>query len=67
MFFNKKKKNEDNNSYFIKIAALLIHTAKIDEEYSIEEEKIIKQTLLDLGTSKDDLEIILNRAKKEDH
>ena len=66
MFFNKKRIKEDNNSYLIKIAALLIHAAKIDEEYSIEEEQIIKKTLLDLGTNKDDLEIILSKAKKEE-
>ena len=66
MFFNKKKNNEDNNSYLTKIAALLIHAAKIDEEYSIEEEQIIKKTLLDLGTNKDDLEIILSKAKEEE-
>ena len=66
MFFNKKKNNEDNNSYLTKIAALLIHAAKIDEEYSIEEEQIIKKTLLDLGTNKDELEIILSRAKQKE-
>ena len=62
MFFNKK--NKDENSYLVKIAALLIHAAKIDEKYSIEEEEIIKKTLLDLGTNQTDLENILNKAKQ---
>ena len=31
--------------YFVKIAALLIHAAKIDENYSNKEEEIIKKTL----------------------
>ena len=48
MFFNKKNK-EENTSNLVKIAALLIHTAKIDQNYSIEEEEIIKKTLVSLG------------------
>ena len=64
MFFNKKKKNEDNNSYIVKITALLIHAAKIDEKYSAEEEEIIKKTLLDLGSSQNELENIIKKAKQ---
>ena len=33
MFFNKKDKQE-NSTNLIKVGALLIHTAKIDENYS---------------------------------
>ena len=63
MFFNKK---EDNNheSEFIKIGALLIHTAKIDENYSKEEENIIKNTLLSLGADKKNLETLITKAKQ---
>ena len=63
MFFNNKKKDE-NNYDFIKICALLIHAAKIDEKYSQEEEEIIKKTLLDLGADKNNLETLINKAKK---
>jgi len=66
MFFNKEKNNKHENSYLVKIAALLVYTAKIDEKYSIEEEEIIKKTLLDLGTNKSDLETILNEAKQKE-
>ena len=45
MFFNNKKMTENNNSYMVKIAALLIHVAKIDEKYSDKEEKIIKKNI----------------------
>jgi uncharacterized tellurite resistance protein B-like protein len=64
VFFNKKKETRDNNSYLVKIAALLIHTAKIDEEYSNEEEEIIKKTLLDLGANQDELETLIVNAKQ---
>ena len=66
MFFNKKKKNKDNNSYIVKITALLIHAAKIDEKYSAEEEEIIKKTLLDLGSSQNEVENIIKEAKQSE-
>ena len=66
MFFNKKKENQDNNSYIIKITALLIHAAKIDEKYSAEEEEIIKKTLLDLGSNQNELENIIKKAKQSE-
>jgi uncharacterized tellurite resistance protein B-like protein len=64
VFFNKNKETRDNNSYLVKIAALLIHTAKIDEEYSNDEEEIIKKTLLDLGVNRDELETLIAHAKQ---
>ena len=60
MFFkNKKKQDED----LIKIAALLIHAAKIDENFSIEEEKIIEEALLNLGASKQNVKEIIIESK----
>ena len=64
IFFNKKKKNEDSNSYLIKIAALLVHVAKIDEKYSNEEKIIIKKTLLDLGANQNELETTIKKAEQ---
>ena len=62
MFFDKKEtKNE--NSYLVKIGALLIYAAKIDEKYSINEDKIIRKTLLELGANEEDLDLIMNNAK----
>ena len=50
-FFKNKEKNEPQDSSYSKIAALLIHAAKIDEAYEKKEEDIIKETLIDLGAS----------------
>ena len=66
MFFNKKNKNESDSFDLVKIAALLIHAAKIDEKYSIEEEEIIKKTLLNLGTNQNELETIIKEAKQRE-
>ena len=41
MFFKENKKN-DNNDTFIKVAALLIHAAKIDENYTTKS-KLLKK------------------------
>jgi len=63
MFFNKKDKQE-NSTNLIKVGALLIHTAKIDENYSAEEEEIIKKTLLELGAESNDLNELITKAKQ---
>ena len=63
MFF-KKNKNNNQNTDIIKIAALLIHAARIDENYSIEEEEIIKETILILGANKENIRDIIQKAKE---
>ena len=62
MFF-KKEKNEEKNVFLINICALLIYTAKIDENYTENEEKIIKKTLLELGESKENITQTIKDAK----
>ena len=63
MFFKQKEnKNED----FIDVCALLIHAAKIDENYTIKEEEIIKKTLLLIGVKKDDLDEIIKKGKENE-
>jgi uncharacterized tellurite resistance protein B-like protein len=62
------KKIESNNqiSNLIKIAALLIHAAKIDEDYSSKERNIIEKTLLKIGASNENIERIIDEAIKID-
>ena len=62
MFF-KKKENKAENNFLIKICALLIHTAKIDENYTNKEEEIIKKTLLQLGSTSEELNKTIKEAK----
>ena len=63
MFFNKDNKNIKNDN-LIKVSALLIHAAKIDENYSIDEEKIIKETLLEIGANNENIDKIIEEGKK---
>ena len=57
MFFKKKNHKEKDND-LAKVAALLIHAAKIDENYSQHEEEIIKKALLEIGTNEHKIEIV---------
>ena len=59
MFFKKNEKND-----FVDICALLVHAAKIDENYSFKEEEIIKKTLLFMGVKKEEILEIIKEAKK---
>ncbi len=47
-FFKKKEKDSSNNKNVL-IIALLIHAAKIDENYTENEKKIIKKVIMDLN------------------
>ena len=64
-FFSKNKDNKsDKDSLHVKTAALLIYAAKIDENYSDIEKKIIKTTLINLGVNEENLEKVFKEAEK---
>ncbi len=62
MFF-KNSKDKNVNDDLVKVAALLIHAAKIDENFTNTEEKIIEQALSKIGANKESIEKIMNKAK----
>ena len=62
MFFKKQETQMESN-FLIKVCALLIHAARIDENYTDNEEEIIKKTLLELGSTQADLEQTIKEAK----
>ena len=55
-------KNNDKN--LINVAALLIHAAKIDLDYSTKEENIIEQTMLKIGAKKENIKEIIQNGKE---
>ena len=64
LFKTKKKENIDNN---ILIASLLIHSAKIDNNYTDHEKKIIKQALINLKIStNNEVDALLKEAEKKE-
>ena len=61
MFF--KKEEIKNNNFLTNVCALLIHAAKIDENYTEKEEEIIKKTLSELGIEKENISKTIEDAK----
>ena len=63
----KKEKKESSGDKNILVAALLIHAAKIDENYSDIEKKIIKEALINLNNiNSDQAEELMKLAEKKE-
>ena len=66
-FFKNKKSVEFNEINLLsKTASLLIHAAKIDENYTNKEKLIIEKTLLELGTNKEKLDELMKIAEENE-
>ena len=63
-FLNKNKEKNTDDEIFIKTAALLIHAAKIDQSYQLEEKNIIKKTIISLGVSEENSDSLISKAEK---
>ena len=59
---NKKKDSVSDDKSYSNIAALLIHAAKIDENYEDKEKEIIKKTLIELGAENSNIEKLISDA-----
>ena len=66
--FKKKKENEedDNHLSLISVAALLIHSAKIDENFTEKEKLIIKKALIEMGADQENIDEIVNKAELQE-
>ena len=60
MFFKKNKNEKDD---LAKVAALLIHAAKIDENFTNKEEEIIKQALRKISGNNNDIDYLIKKGK----
>ena len=65
-FLKKKTKEAEKIDIISKTASLLIHAAKIDENYTDKEKLIIEKTLMELGVEKERLaQIMINAEENE--
>ena len=64
-FFNKEEQLNDNSD-LLNVACLMIHAAKIDENYTDKERKIIKKTLTMLN-NKEDIDKLISEAEKKEN
>ena len=63
--FKKRENDEDivnDDKSYSNIAALLIHVAKIDENYEDKEKEIIKKTLVELGAASSNIDKLISDA-----
>ena len=60
---NTEKKNDDNHLSLISIASLLIHSAKIDENFTEKERSVIKKALIEMGADDKNLDQIIKDAE----
>ncbi len=66
--FKKEKENNNDETHLslICVAALLIHSAKIDENYTDKERNIIKNSLIEMGADENNLDKILKDAENKE-
>ena len=65
--FKKEETEKDNNHPSIMaVACLLIHSARIDENYTDKEKKIIKDAIVEMGANPNEIDTILIDAEKKE-
>ena len=67
--FKKEKENKNGRNHLslISVAALLIHSAKIDENFTEKEKTIIKNALIEMGADKNNIDKILEDAELKEN
>ena len=66
IFKKDKTEKENNHPSIMAVACLLIHSAKIDENYTDKEKKIIKDAIIEMGAEAKEIDkIILDAEEKE--
>ena len=66
--FKKEKENNNDGNHLslISVAALLIHSAKIDENFTEKEKTIIKNALIEMGADESNLDEIIRDAESRE-
>ena len=64
--FKKKETEEKNNLSLVAIASLLIHSAKIDENFTNKEKKIIQEVLIEMGADIKNISKIMEEAENKE-
>tara|TARA_Y100001935_G_scaffold252259_1_gene255762 strand:- start:776 stop:1201 length:426 start_codon:yes stop_codon:yes gene_type:complete len=59
----KENKNDENHLSLTSVAALLIHSAKIDQNFTKKERDIIKKALIEMGADENNLDEIIKEAE----
>ena len=64
--FKKEEAKKNNNLSLVAIASLLIHSAKIDENFTEKERQIIKKALIEMGAQAEKIDEIIEESEKKE-
>ena len=64
--FKKNETEEKNNLSLVAVASLLIHSAKIDENFTDKEKKIIQEVLIEIGADIKNISKIMEEAENKE-
>ena len=66
IFKKDKTEKESNHPSIMAVACLLIHSAKIDENYTNKEKKIIKDAVIEMGANSEEIDGIIQVAEEKE-
>ena len=66
IFKKEETEKEDHHPSIIAVACLLIHLARIDENYTYKEKKIIKEAIIEMGAEPKEIDKILQDAEEKE-
>ena len=66
IFKKKESEKENNHPSIIAVTCLLIHSARIDENYTDKEKKIIKEAIIEMGAEPKEIEKIMQDAEEKE-
>ena len=66
IFKKEKAEMENNHPSTLAVACLLIHSAKIDENYTDKEKKIIKDAIVEMGADAENIDKIIYEAEEKE-
>ncbi len=66
IFKKENNEKESNHPSIMAVACLLIHSAKIDENYTDKEKKIIKDEIIEMGANAKEIEEIIQVAEEKE-
>ena len=66
IFKKEDTEKENNHPSIMAVACLLIHSAKIDQNYTEKENKIIKEAIIEMGAGPEEIDKIMQDAEEKE-
>ena len=66
IFKKEETEKENNHPSIMAVACLLIHSAKIDQNYTEKENKIIKEAIIEMGAEPEEIDKIMQDAEEKE-